>query len=500
VEAFETMNDRGMRLGAADLLKSFLLNSARPADRPQINHLWRSRVTQLTESDGNGHTTFIKGWLRAKYSRNAADDEAIGSGFNRWLRASHNDLGVRYPGEFSSLVLHQMDRVARRYLALLEAAKVPKAQLDPVYFNGINSVTLQYPLILAAVSADDDDSTFLTKARMVAGYLDVLVARRIVNGRDFGHDALSHGVFSLARQIRDLDVAPLAERLGEEVAALPDGFEGITSYGMRHGNRAKTKYLLTRITGWLQVMADPNPRPPSQAQAVRQLWAHEIEHLWANHANYQPQVAARRFQAVRNRLGALVLLTKDVNASVGDAQYAEKVKHYLPQNLLARSLHPQCYEANPRFLALIAKHKLAFQPYEVLDEAAIDQRQKLYRRLCELVWDPTQYGLVLPAKPPAPKDPEKTGRFTVRRLLDSGLVAPNAKLVATHHGNQYTARLTEEGHFVVESGEVFTSPSGAAAAVLDRPSWPGWTFWRVEKPDGTTVTLDALRKLVAASG
>ncbi|MBO0868790.1 MAG: DUF262 domain-containing protein, partial [Micromonosporaceae bacterium] len=40
VEAFETMNDRGMRLGAADLLKSFLLNSARPADRPQINHLW----------------------------------------------------------------------------------------------------------------------------------------------------------------------------------------------------------------------------------------------------------------------------------------------------------------------------------------------------------------------------------------------------------------------------------------------------------------------------
>ena len=496
LETFETMNDRGLRLNAADLLKSFLLSSAHPSDKAKISHVWRARVTELTEADSNGHTTFIKGWLRAKYSRSAADDEAIGSGFDRWFRANHRDIGLHYPGDFSSLALFQMERIAGRYLTLLAAAKRPQSGLDPVYFNGLNSVTLQHPLILASVTAEDDDATFVTKARMVAGYLDIVVARRIVDGQDFRYDALSHSVLSLAREIRDLDQVRLAERLGHELATQPAGFGGLAGYGLRHGNRAKTKYLLSRMTAWLQVMVDPNPKGPSQAEALRQLWAHEIEHVWANRADYQPQVAARRFQAVRNRFGGLVLLPRDLNGSLGDAPYADKVKHYLPQNLLARSLHHQCYEANPRFLALIEKHTLPFRPYDVFDEAAIDQRQKLYRRLCELVWDPSQYGLVLPQRAPAPKAAEK-GRFTVGRLLDMGLVPPTARLIATHRGNQYTAHLTPEGHIVVESGETFTSPSRAAAVVLERPSWPGWTFWRVEMPDGTTATLDAIRKMAS---
>jgi hypothetical protein len=493
VETFETMNDRGMRLSAADLLKSFLLQSAHPADHARVSGVWRGRMTELTEADSNGHTTFLKNWLRAKYARHAADDDAIGGGFDRWLRQHHADVGLRFPGEFSSLVLHEVDHLAKRNLALLSAAKRPRPGLDPVYFNGLNSVTLQYPLILAAVSPNDDEKTFTTKARMVAGYLDVLVARRIVDGLDHRYDALSRGVFALARDIRNLDVPDLAVRLGEELAVQSTGFNGVASYGLRHGNRAKTKYLLARVTAWLQVMTDPNPSGPSQAEVVRQLWAHQIEHLWADHASYQPQIAPRRFQAVRNRLGALVLLPQDVNGSLGDATFAEKVTHYLKENLLARSLHPRCYEASPRFRDLMAKHGLDFRPYDVFDEAAIGQRQKLYQRLCELVWDPTQYGLVVPRQAPA-RRAQSPGRVTIARLVESGLVTPNARLVANHKGNHYSARVTGEGHIVAESGETFTSPSAAAAAVLERPSWRGWTFWRVELPDGTTATLDAIRK------
>lgn len=495
LETFETMNDRGLRLNAADLLKSFVLQHATAADRIQISQLWRQRTAKLAEVDSNGHTAFMKSWLRAKYSRNATDDDAIGHTFDRWLRTHHEELGIRFPGDFSSLVLYQMDRLAKRYLELLDAARRPRPGLDAVYFNGLNSVTLQFPLILAAVTANDDDKTFVAKARAIAGFLDILVVRRMVNDRDYRYATLASSVFALAREIRDLDLASLVSRLGDELASIPEGFEGIATYGLRYGNRAKTKYILSRVTAWLQVSVDPDPHPPSFAEAVQRLRAHEIEHIWANRPEYQPQVAARRFQALRNRLGGLVLLTKDVNAAIGDDPYASKVKYYVPQNVLARSLHAQCYEANPRFRRLMEAHSLPFQPFEVFDEAAIEHRQRLYRRLCELVWDPAQYGIVLPARASRrPAGAAKTTRLSVGQLIEQGLVPPDARLVATHRGTNYQARLTPEGHFIVESGETFTSPSAAAAAVLDRPSWPGWTFWRVSLADGTTATLDAVRK------
>jgi hypothetical protein len=36
--------------------------------------------------------------------------------------------------------------------------------------------------------------------------------------------------------------------------------------------------------------------------------------------------------------------------------------------------------------------------------------------------------------------------------------------------------------------------------VLERPSAPGWSFWRVTRPDGTTVSLDAIRKTALQQG
>ena len=50
------------------------------------------------------------------------------------------------------------------------------------------------------------------------------------------------------------------------------------------------------------------------------------------------------------------------NASYGDLTYEAKLPHYLTQNLLARSLHPQCYEHNPGFLRFREQSSLPFAP------------------------------------------------------------------------------------------------------------------------------------------
>src|SRR5262249_59683017 len=108
-----------------------------------------------------------------------------------------------------------------------------------------------------------------------------------------------------------------------------------------------------------------------EAEAVRTFRQMEIEHIWADKPEYQPQVPPRRFGSLRNRFGALVLLPRNINASLGPHRYATKVDYYRAQNLLAHSLHAMCYEHNPTFVKLAAEYKLPFQPYEDFDEAAI---------------------------------------------------------------------------------------------------------------------------------
>lgn len=51
------------------------------------------------------------------------------------MEISTRDVGVHYPGDFSSLVLYQIERLMGRYLTLLDAAKRPQVW-DLMYFDG----------------------------------------------------------------------------------------------------------------------------------------------------------------------------------------------------------------------------------------------------------------------------------------------------------------------------------------------------------------------------
>jgi len=43
--------------------------------------------------------------------------------------------------------------------------------------------------------------------------------------------------------------------------------------------------------------------------------------------------------------------------------YAEKIEHYLKENLLAKSLHPKAYAKNPNFVGMAEELGLKFKPY-----------------------------------------------------------------------------------------------------------------------------------------
>jgi hypothetical protein len=497
LEIFETMNDRGLRLTSLDMLKSFLLGQVAAEDREQVNQVWRLRLTDLADIDSNAHSSFVKTWLRAKYSTGSDDDVSIGAAFDKWVRKSAPQMDLDRAAGARDFVLRDMDYLASRYRDLLLASRRLTPGLEPVFYNAFNSVTLQMPLILATLSTADDDMTFRRKAILVAGYLDIFVARCMVNAHDFRYTAVEHRLFALAREIRGMDIEALANRLGEEVGAIPDSFEAVSAFGLRPRNRTYVKYLLSRMAAWLDAQCRTGYTFADYTRSTKDQQPFEIEHIWADKHAYQPNIPRQRFGDLRNRFGALLLLPKDFNASFGDGQYAEKLPLYMAHHLLARSLHPDCYINNPSFLRMIKEHQLPFQPFpEAFDQAAIEHRQALYRRLCELVWDPVQYGLVVPAAPTLRPRERVRARFdlSLRQLVENSYLPAGSRLIGSYRGVDHKAEITTDARIRIESGEDFEAVSPAATAVLEKQSWNGWMFWQLVTADGTLVMLDDVRK------
>lgn len=79
---------------------------------------------------------------------------------------------------------------------------------------------------------------------------------------------------------------------------------------------------------------------------------------------------------------------KSIRELPGGAKYPAGHDH--GQNLLARSLHPTCYENNPGFLKFIQETGLAFRPLENFRSAEMEERSDLYLRFAERIWNPEQ--------------------------------------------------------------------------------------------------------------
>ena len=402
---FETMNDRGLGLSPTDMLKGYLLaNISDQVNKEAANTLWKQRVLNLSELGGEEEAGFLKTWLRAKYAQSIRqgrrgesnkDFEKIGSEFHKWVRDENNRkslIELNRSTDFEEFILTKFDRFSKYYIRLQRAAQQITPELEYVYYNAYNDFTLQYPLLLAPLYTSDDEDTITRKLRLVSGYLDIYIARRIVNFRTLSYSALSRNMFNLVRDIRDLGVYELAEALKVRLDDMEETFDGVSNFHMHQQNRWRVHYLLARITHYIE---DKSGIASSfDGYVSRQIKKpFEIEHIWADkyerHAHEFDTEDA--FHQYRNRFGGLLLIPRGFNQSFGDMPYEQKVNKYIEQNLLTKTLHPQCYVNNPSFLAYKERSRLPFRAYpETFRKKDLDERQELYRQICEEIWDPAR--------------------------------------------------------------------------------------------------------------
>jgi hypothetical protein len=203
------------------------------------------------------------------------------------------------------------------------------------------------------------------------------------------YSTMQYAMFLVMRDIRGLEAGPLAERLVKQLQDETEKFANNERLRVHQQNRYAIHRLLARLTDYVETQSGQSSR--YQEYIADGPGRYEVEHIWADHPERHTDEFSHPsdFAEHRNRIGGLLLLPKSFNASYGDLPYVEKLKHYRTQNLLAHSLHPDCYTHNPGFLRLMSETKLPFRAHPEFKKADIEERGQLYRMLAERVWDPS---------------------------------------------------------------------------------------------------------------
>jgi hypothetical protein len=386
---FETMNDRGLSLTPADMLKGYLLaNINDAARRNQTSRIWKERVQALAEIGKDEDADGIKSWLRSQYAesirdrkRGAApqDFDLIGTEFHRWVRDHKDALKLSTSTEFARFIERDFAFYSGWYERLRRAAETFTPGLECVFFNAQHNFTLQYPVLLAPLRVEDPEEVALRKIRIAAAYLDIVIHRRIWNWRAIDYSTMQYAMFLVMRDIRSKPEAELRTALRKSLDTETEIFSSNDRFSLHGMNGRQIHRLLARIIEYVETRSGQPSRYTEYAQRGKH--GYEIEHIWADHPERHADEFGHPtdFQEYRNRIGDLLLLPKSFNASYGDLPYNEKREHYMGQNLLAKSLHEKAYEHNPGFKRFIAESEVPIKAHTEFRKVDLDARQALYQ-------------------------------------------------------------------------------------------------------------------------
>lgn len=394
---FETMNDRGLSLSPTDMLKGYLLANIDEAKRTSANTRWRDRIRELNDAGKEVESDFFKTWLRSQYATKIRerkkgakpeDFDRIGTEFHRWLRDAADTVGLKQSEDFYRFIDRDFDFYSRQYLRLIRAGQEPMPGLEHVLYNAQQGFTLQYMLLLAPLRPDDSEEVIVRKVGLVAQYLDILLTWRLWNFRTIAYSTMQYAMFVVMRDIRGLAPDALAQKLHEFLTNEDETFATNDRLRMHQQNRYPLHRILARLTDYVETQSGQPSRYLDYVSEGKSRY--EVEHIWADHPERHTAEFSHPadFSEHRNRIGGLLLLPKSFNASYGDLTYANKLPHYNSQNLLARSLHPQCYDHNPGFLRFIEQSGLPFFAQAEFNKADLESRSQLYRLIAERIWNP----------------------------------------------------------------------------------------------------------------
>lgn len=402
---FLTMNDRGLSLNSAEMLKAFIIQQVDEADRDSVNKVWQQNITRIKnafESESSGtvkaeDVDFISTWLRAKYAnsiretKKGAEDrdfELLGEKFHTWIRMNaRTEMQLTQPKQYKELVTIEMTLMTNLYLRMKEYSEKLTKGFEAVFYNAHRDITYQNYLIMSAVRVDDAPAVVDQKIRVVATFIDIFASTRIFNYKKVNWNANKNLLFRVMCQIRNQDVKTIGVRLVYSLQRMSEKLDAIQDFELNQFTGRYMLHMLARLTDYVNVRmglasqfdnyVDRNPKT-----------SYDIEHILPDdYQSYKDLFNDEEdFKNNRRKFGNLILLTSDHNRSYQDMPYDQKVLQYMSDNILAQSLNAGAYQNNPKFLALSDEY--GFKAYAQFDKTAIRERLQLYISLAKSIWNP----------------------------------------------------------------------------------------------------------------
>jgi len=352
---FETLNDRGVDLTIADLLKNFLFSKA-GSRIEELKRLWALTVNNLDASSAGSplFTLFVRHYMSSKRGivRERELYKRIKGGINSEAEAV--------------VFATDLEKNSKLYFALSSAASdvwttFNQTTKDAAEVLAELNLERYRPMLLAALANFSTPQIESLMPTMVAWSIRALAAGKMGGG-------VAEAAFcGAAKQISDGSITTVTQILADPQVALliPSDSEFIASFKEWKVTRGSlARYLLRALE--IQQIGDPQPELVVNPNVDHV----NLEHILPKNAKTSdwPNFSDDEQRLYVHRLGNMALLKKGENNRIGNKAWAEK------QPILATSSIKLTADAASE------------SAWEI---SSIESRQEKFSKLAAIVWPRT---------------------------------------------------------------------------------------------------------------
>jgi uncharacterized protein with ParB-like and HNH nuclease domain len=412
---FEVVNDRGLGLKPYEILKGKLIGTLENRQKEEANRIWTELQDRYYIELADDLDTFFKTYFRAKFADSQAEYERFEEKYHYEV---YTNRKIRnYFGKFEDPdLLYQRVTQDIKYFAELYLKLRTSYTNEYLIFNGLLDQNQQYLLILSNITLCDPEED--AKITAIAKKFDQFhVTLRLLDY--YQSNTFQLLIHQLNKNIRDSEIVlamakfdqALLQYLEAQEAVAKGTFETIESLyqferfqNMYNRWTNFSKYVLMRVDYALSQLLDkPSYVTTNNLRELeerfnknnRRRYGMHLEHILAYNRENMSQFTneagvfdEQRFNQVRNRLGAVLLLKDRQNISSGNDIYRQKCKTYAKSNLIWNEILVDHLDSVDKEKLNESFHLQAQEPNEagLFPLSGVQQRQKELFNVIKHIW------------------------------------------------------------------------------------------------------------------